>query len=356
MDLPTTMPDSVAADLPTQIDSEDVLDELLTRPGEALIDSVRTIASPLLILGAGGKMGPTLAVLAARAARAAGVPLEVIAVSRFSDARAREWLEARGVRTVSCDLLDPAEVGRLPDCANLIHLVGLKFGTTRHAPATWAANTIVPLRVCDRWPDARVVALSTGNVYPPSPVSGAGSAEEDPLTPVGEYPNAAVARERILEFHSARRAAPVALIRLFYAVELRYGVLADIGRKVFRGEPVPLDNARVNCIWQGDANDMILRALSLADSPATAWNLCLPESFAVREIAEAFGREFHRPPSFSGSEGGTALLGDSRRLCARLGRPRVPVDRMLRWLAHWIRIGGRSLDRPTHFQTRDGRY
>jgi len=338
------------------IQTESDLEEALTRPAASLIEFIRSVSSPLLILGAGGKMGPTLAALARRAADAAGHKLEIVAVSRFSDAGSRRWLEERGVKAVSGDLLDAQAISRLPDADNLVYLVGLKFGTSQNPAATWAANTIVPTRVCERFPRSRIVALSTGNVYPLGPASRGGSVESDALTPLGEYANAAVARERIFEFHSRCNGTPVALLRLFYAVELRYGVLADIARKVYAKERIPLANGFFNCIWQGDANEMVLRTLALAASPPSVWNLCRPEVFSVREVATRFGELLDQEPIFDGNESATALLGNAAGLCAKLGAPQTPMETILRWMAHWVKQGGRDLGRPTHFEVRDGNY
>ena len=343
-------------DWPERIETEDQLDELLTRPSAALVEFVRTLTSPLVILGAGGKMGPTLAVLAKRAASAANHPMDVIAVSRFSDTRARQWLESHGVKTICCDLLEEASLQQLPEAVNVIYLVGQKFGTAQNPAATWAMNTIVPARVGERYPHTRIVALSTGNVYPLSQVSRGGSVETDPLTPLAEYGNAAVGRERIFEFCSRAHNTPVTLLRLFYAVELRYGVLVDIAQKVFRGAPVELPNGHFNCIWQGDASEMVLRALTLAASPPSSWNLCRPEIFSVRAVASRFGELFERSPQFVGVEVPTALLGNSAPLCAKLGPPAVSLEMMLRWIAHWVKLGGRNLGKPTHFEVRDGNY
>jgi nucleoside-diphosphate-sugar epimerase len=323
------------------IQDESQLEDVLTRPSAPLVEFITTVSSPLLILGAGGKMGPTLAVLARQAARMAGHKLDVIAVSRFGDAGARRSIEARGVGTISCDLLDARDLSRLPDAENIIYLVGLKFGTAQNPSATWAMNTLVPAHVCERYPRSRIVALSTGNVYPLSEVSRGGSVETDPLTPLGEYPNAAVARERIFEFHSQRNGTPVALLRLFYAVELRYGVIVDIARKVHAGTPIPLANGFFNCIWQADANEMILRALPLASSPPTAWNLCRPDIFSVREIATRLGERLGRPPVFIGTEAATALVANASRLSSALGSPATPMDAVLRWTADWVKRGGR---------------
>ncbi len=336
--------------------SEAALDEQLTRPRAELVSFIRTLTSPLVILGAGGKMGPTLAVLAKRAADAAGHHLEVVAASRFSDVRSREWLEGRGVRTVAGDLLDPEVYRQLPDAGHVIYLVGVKFGTSRNPAFTWAVNTLVPSYVVARYPKAAIVALSTGNVYPLSPRAQGGSRESDPLTPVGEYANAAVARERLFEYGAARCGTRVALLRLFYAVEMRYGVITDLARQVWEGAPISVETGAFNCIWQGDANEMVLRALSLASSPPGAWNLCRPECFSVREVATRLGKALGREPRFAGEEASTALLGNAGAICRALGAPPTSVSDVIRWVAHWIRHGGRSLGKPTHFEVRDGAY
>jgi nucleoside-diphosphate-sugar epimerase len=342
--------------LPPLIHTEEELDDLLTRPQHGLVEFVRTLSGSLLVLGAGGKMGPTLAVLARRAAEAAGVALHILAVSRFSDPSVRGWLEAHGVKTIRADLLDREAVARLPDASHLIYLVGLKFGTTQQPAWTWAANTLVPSTVAERYRAARIVTLSTGNVYPLSAVTGGGSREEDPLTPLGEYANAAVARERIFEFHSERQGTRVVLLRLNYALDLRYGVLVDLAQKVWEGQAVDLRMGYVNCIWQGDANDLILRSLELAASPAVAFNLTSLEHYSVRHIARRFGELLDRPVQFSGQEADTALLSNSARLCARLGPPPTPLDPVMQWTAEWVRSGGRTLNRPTHFEEREGKF
>ncbi|MGE3312648.1 MAG: NAD-dependent epimerase/dehydratase family protein [Limisphaerales bacterium] len=343
---------------PASIGTEAALEDLLTRPSSRLIESIREWTSPLVILGAGGKMGPTLAVLARRAAEAAGHQLDVVAVSRFSDAASRAWLEERGVRTIACDLLgaDAGALRNLPDTSNVAYLVGLKFGTSKNPAATWAMNTLVPARVCERYAGARIVALSTGNVYPMSDVARGGSLESDALTPLGEYANAAVARERVFEFCARRHGVKLALIRLFYAVELRYGVPVDIAIRVRDGVPIQLENGAFHCIWQGDANEAVLRALNLTAEEPSAWNLCRPEVYLVRDVATGLGDLLGRAPKFNGTESSTALLGNPGRLVAALGEPAVTMERMTPWIADWVRRGGRNLGRPTHFETRDGRY
>ena len=341
---------------PESFSTEEELDEFLTRPSDSLVRFIRTLSSPVVILGAGGKMGPTLAVMARRAARAAEHALEVIAVSRFSDAGARAWLERQGVTAIGADLLHPEALQQLPDARTVIYLVGQKFGTGKTPGATWAMNVLVPARVAERYPRATLVALSTGNVYPLSPVTQGGAVETDALAPAGEYAMTAMGRERIFEFYSARGDAPMALLRLCYAVELRYGVLVDIAQKVHAGDPIDLANGFFNCIWQGDANDMVLRAASLAATPPSVWNLCRPEIYPVRAVAAQLGALLDREPVFAGTENPTALLANPSRLCAALGTPATPLEAMLRWIASWVRQGGRTLGKPTHFEVRDGKY
>ncbi|MCE9528148.1 MAG: NAD(P)-dependent oxidoreductase [Planctomycetales bacterium] len=341
--------------LPNTIDYEAVLDDVLTSPRPELVRFIKTVTSPLLILGAGGKMGPSLAVLARRAAEEANHPLEVIAASRFSDHAAREWLEVRGVRTLVADALEREDLAKLPDADNVIYLVGQKFGTSANPARTWIANTLAPALAAERFRSSRIVALSTANVYPLCRVADGGSREEDPLTPLGEYANAAVARERIFEYYSQQYGTHVALLRLSYALDLRYGVIADIAGKVLRGEPIPLASGYFNAIWQGDANELILRSLDLTASPAAAFNLSGP-MLAVREIAEQLGRLLNRAPVLEGEESGTALVCDTRRLESLLGPSATPLEVVLRWTADWVKHGRKSLNKPTHFETRDGTY
>jgi hypothetical protein len=329
--------------------TEAELEDALTRPRPVLVDFMRGVESPLVILGAGGKMGPTLAILARRAAEAAKHPLRIIAVSRFSDPRAKVALEKAGVETCEADLLDRQSFERLPDARNVIYLVGLKFGTAQNPSLTWAINTLVPAYAVERYPKARMVALSTGNVYPLVPVKSGGATEEHPLTPLGEYANAAVARERIFEYCNPA----VTRLRLNYAVELRYGVLVDIARRVWDEEVIDLANGCFNCIWQGDANEMILRSLSLDPGP---WNLTGPGIVSVREVAEQFGKRFSKKVRFTNQESDTALLNNAAKICERLGAPPTALPTVIDWIADWVRIGGRYLGKPTHYEVRDGAY
>ena len=342
--------------LPEVIADEAQLDDVLTRPRPPLVEFIRQVRSPLLILGAGGKMGPSLAVLACRAAAAARHELRVVAVSRFRNAVAREWLESRGVGTISCDLFDREAVAGLPESADLLYLVGVKFGTSQNPSLTWAANTIIPTNVAERFPEARIVALSTGNVYPMAPIASGGATESNPLTPLGEYANSAVARERLFEFHSRQRGTRMVLVRLNYALDLRYGVLHDLAQRVWSGEAVDLANGHFNCIWQGDANDSILRSLGLAASPPLALNLTGPDIRSVRAVATRLAELMGKSAKFTGTESGLALLSNPARACKLLGPPPTPLEDALRWTAHWVMRGGASLHKLTHFEVRDGKY
>jgi nucleoside-diphosphate-sugar epimerase len=342
--------------LPTVIRSNEELTELLTRPSPALVDFIGGLEGPLMVLGASGKMGPTLCLLAKRAAEEAGTQLDITAASRFSDATTRQWLEDQGIRTLSLDLLDAQALQALPDAPNVIHLTGLKFGTSTNPSLTWATNTLAPSWAAGRYATSRIVALSTGNVYPLLPVRDGGAKETDALTPIGEYANAAVARERVLEHWSRRNGTRMALIRLFYAVEMRYGVLVDIARRVWEGRPVDVTNGWFNGIWQGDANELILRALSLTTSPASAWNLSSRKPLSVRMVAERCGELLGKPPQLTGQEAPDALLCDPAALCDRLDDPATPLDRVIEWTADWVRNGGTNLNKATSFEVRDGRY
>ena len=342
--------------LPYLIHTEAELDAVMTHPTAALTAFVRTLRGPLVVLGAGGKMGPSLCVQARRAADEAGHNLDVIAVSRFTNMAVREWLDARGVRTLAHDLMDRVAWADLPDAENVIYLVGLKFGTQQDPARTWAVNTLIPSYAAERYARSRLVALSTGNVYPMTPVGGGGSVETDALTPPGEYANACVARERLFQYHAEQNGTPVALIRLNYALDLRYGVLVDIAQKIHAGQPVDVTMGHLNCIWQGDANAMIVRALALAECPPRPLNVTGPATRSVRDLAQRLGALMDRPVQITGTEAETALLSNAAEACAALGLPPTPLDTVLRWTAHWIQKGGPTLNKPAHFDVRDGRF
>ena len=342
--------------LPDRIQSETELEDILAAPSEADIASVARLRGDVLILGAGGKMGPSLARRVHRAMRRTGGEGRVLAASRFSSASARAGLEAEGISTITCDLLDPSSIAALPGAPNVLFLAGRKFGTLDRTDVTWAINTLVPARVAERFSQSRLVVFSTGNVYPLVPVNGRASTEDDVPAPVGEYAQSCLGRERVVEFVSREHAMPVLIYRLNYAVDLRYGTLVDIARRVFAAEPIDLSMGFFNAIWQGDATSYALRSLELCASPPAILNVTGPERIAVRDMAEWFGSVFGRPPRFVNTEGPVALLSDSSRCRALLGDPEIPLSILRQWVAHWVQSGGASLNRPTHFEVTDGRF
>jgi nucleoside-diphosphate-sugar epimerase len=341
---------------PEIIKDEAQLDSVLTQPSEALCGFIKQISSPLVILGAGGKMGPTLAVLAKHAADIAGHPLEVIAISRYANAATRQWLENNGVQTRTADLLDHNQWTDLPNSENVIYLVGQKFGTEANPGLTWAMNTLVPSYAANRYRSARIVALSTGCVYPLVPVDSGGATENSPLDPPGEYAAACLARERLFEHHTTQHQTPLTLVRLNYAIDLRYGVLHDIAQKIYLDQPIDLSMGHFNCIWQGDANERIIRSLGLCPPSPNILNLTAPGTQSVRSVAEKLGQLLEREPIFTGTESSTAWLNNPARATELFGEPETKLDTMLKWTAHWVKSEGRSLGKPTHFEVRDGKY
>ena len=289
------------------------LEAALATPSARLIADLRRIEGDLLVLGAGGKLGPSLAMLARHALDAAGKTEEVIAVSRFGDAATRRRLDDAGVRTIGADLMNDAELHALPDAANVVYLVTMKFGTSGREHLTWATNTYLPGRVAERYRDARIVAFSSGNVYPLVPLASTGATEDQPIEAVGEYGQSVLGRERILAFNSHRYGTQVAILRLNYAIDLRYGVLVDIATAVRDGEPIDLRMGHVNVVWQGYANEVALRSLHHASSPPTVINLTGPEIVSVRRVAGWFGERLGREPVLVGEEQQSALLNDAAR-------------------------------------------
>ncbi len=342
--------------LPDRINSEAELEDLLAQPSDEDIAAVARLEPDILILGAGGKMGPSLARRVQRAAARAGTGSRVVAVSRFSSSDARALLEADGVPTLACDFLSGPAITGLPRFPNVLYLAGRKFGTADRNDLTWATNTIVPARVAEHFVDSRVVVFSTGNVYPLVPVSGPAPTEADAPAPVGEYAQSCLGRERVVEYVSREQGLRALMFRLNYAVDLRYGTLVDIARKVFMAEPIDLSVGYFNAIWQGDANSYALRSLELCASPPAVLNVTGAERIATRESAEWFGSFFRRTPRFVGEEGPVALLSDSTLCRTRLGEPMVPFRRLREWVAKWVAAGGSTLNKPTHFEVTDGRF
>jgi len=332
------------------------LEELLSRPHPATVDALRAAEGDILILGAGGKMGPSLARMARRAADAAEDRRRVLAVSRFSDPAARAALHDGGVETLAGDLLDPEFVESLPAFPNVIYMVGLKFGTRHQAGATWVTNAYVPGVVSRKFANSRIVSFSTGNVYPFVPIDSGGSRESDPLEPVGEYGMSAVARERVFEYFSTSLEVRIAIQRLNYAVEMRYGVLVDLAQQVASGQPISLAMGCFNCIWQGDANELALRSLPHASTPPCVFNLTGAETLSTRDVCEKMGRLMGQSVAFRDEPAPNALLNNARETLQLLGSPTVSTDQLIEWTAAWVAGGGATWDRPTHFEVRDGKF
>ncbi|MFB3894084.1 MAG: NAD-dependent epimerase/dehydratase family protein [Phycisphaerae bacterium] len=342
--------------LPEFIETEDQLDELLSRPPAAVVDLFRKLDGDLAIVGGGGKIGPSLAQMACRARAEAGTKQKITVIDRFPDAAVRPAIERFGAQTVSCDLLDDKAVASLPDAPNIVYMAGMKFGTSGRPELTWAVNGLIPAYVARRYKDSRIVAFSTGCVYALVDAKSAGSVETDALEPPGEYANSCVARERMFQYFSAAFGTPIVLMRLNYAVELRYGVLVDIASHIVEGQPVDLTMGHVNVIWQGDVNAATLRLLEMASAPPLALNVTGQQKLCVRELATRLGEMMGRKVKFTGKEAPTALLSDASASFRLLGKPAMPIEPVLKWVAHWIGRGGKTLGKPTHFQTRDGKY
>ena len=342
--------------LPSRITNEEMLDDMLTQPSPELIDFMQQLSGDLVILGIAGKMGVTMGQLAVRAARMAGRSTRVFGVSRFSEPTQRAVLDAAGIETIACDLLDATAVQQLPHVPHVIYLAGRKFGTNGDEPLTWAMNTLAAAHVARHFAGSRIVAFSTGCVYPlVAPVTG-GCTERDQPAPVGEYAQSCLGRERIFEHFSRTTETPVCLIRLNYANDLRYGVLHDLAQCIWRDEPVDLTVGQVNVIWQGDANAMALRALDACAVPAVPLNITGPETVSVRWAALRLGALLGKTVTFTGNEGGVAYLNNAARAIQLFGYPRVSLEQMLCWTADWVMSGGRSLNKRTHFEVNTGRF
>lgn len=341
------------ASLPGRIDSVEQLEDLLSTPTPGLIEDFARLEGDILILGVGGKVGPTLAMMAKRAAPSK----RVIGVARFSEPDVRSRIEATGVETIACDLLDRQAVAALPKVDNVVYMAGKKFGTDGQEPFTWAMNAVVPAYVGEQFAQTRFVAFSTLCVYPFSPVDGPGATPADtPPTPLGEYANSCVARERVFQYFSHQTNSPGRLARLNYAIDCRYGVLIDIALRVLKGKPIDVRTGVANVIWQGDSTSHILRCLLHGTIPASPINIGAPQPARVREVAQRFGELLGKEPVFANSEADTAWHNDNSEAHTLFGDPVVDLDTMIRWNADWLQRGMPLHDKPTHYDQREGRF
>jgi nucleoside-diphosphate-sugar epimerase len=345
-----------ATPLPEAIADEAHLETLLSEPTEHVVETLARVEGDIIVLGVGGKLGPTLARMARRAADLAGGSRRVIGVSRFTNPSHESALHAHGVETIRCDLLDEAAVGRLPAAPNVVFMAGRKFGSTGAESLTWAMNCLVPSAVCHHYAASRIVAFSTGNVYGLTRVGAGGSREQDGLRPVGEYAMSCLGRERVFEHYSQSHGTQVALLRLNYAVEMRYGILVDLAHRLVAGETVDLAMGYVNVIWQADANAMALCALAHTASPPLVVNVAGPEELSVREASEALARALGRSVTFTGTESPDALLSNGALGWSLLGPTRVNAARLIDWTADWLSRGQPTSGKPTRFESRAGQF
>ncbi len=336
--------------------TEEKLDTLLTTPSDALVEDVKKIKGDIMVLGAGGKMGPTLCILAKNAIEKAGVQKRVIAVSRFTDPIATELLHKNNVETISCDLLNTEQLRALPEAENIIYMAGRKFGTDGSEWKTWAMNATLPAFVAEKFQKSNIVVFSSGNIYPIVPLSGGGCSEEDKVGPIGEYTMSCLARERAFEYAANHYGTKIFMYRLNFAVDLRYGVLYDMADRIMKGEPISIATPVLNCIWQGSANEIAIRGLLHAESPAKIMNVTGPETVSIQKTAKMLGKILGKEPIFEGEPGNDAYLNDSAEAMETFGYPAVSIRTLIRWQAEWILDGGRALGKPTHFEERKGSY
>ena len=338
------------------IQTESQLESYLSEPTEEVISTIASLEGDIVILGVGGKMGPSLAKLAKRAIDSAEIDKKVIAVSRFSTPGIQLSLIDAGIETIISDLLREDNLRDLPDIQNVIFMAGRKFGSTDKEGLTWAMNTYLPGRVAEKYHNSRLVVFSTGNVYPLTQISHGGATESTEVDPIGEYSQSCLGRERIFEHFSMQFGTPMTILRLNYAIDLRYGILLDIAEKVYAEEPIALEMGHVNVIWQWDANAVALQSLAHCQTPPLILNVTGPEVISIRHLALQFGDIFNKTVDFEGEESDTALLSYAG-LCHRLfGYPKVSLGQMIEWVAEWVRIGGKTYQKPTHFEVRDGRF
>ena len=328
----------------------------LGQPTDGVLDTLARLEGDVAILGAGGKMGPTITSMLCQGFRQLGKRNRVLAVSRFSDPESADLLRGYGAEILSCDLIDREAVQQLPEVDNILFLAGHKFGATSAPELTWAMNTIVPALKAEKFTRTRMVVFSTGCVYPFVPVESGGSREDDEIGPIGDYANSCVGRERVFTFYSKRNGTPLSIYRLNYAIDLRYGVLVDIATKVLNNEPVDVSTGHVNVIWQGDAAARAIQLLDHASSPPFILNVTGPETITVRDLATAFGEKFDKKVRFIGKEQPTAWLSNAAKSMDLFGPLTVSLEQMIDYVAQHLQNGGKLLGKPTHFEARSGKF
>lgn len=343
-------------DYPEYFKNEDELEEAISRPTKEVVKMMSELEGDIIILGVAGKMGVSLARMAKRACDESGIKKRIIGVSRFSSEKQRKYLEESGIETLKGELVDQEFVNSLPEVKNVFYLAGMKFGTDGNEAFTWAMNSFLPGLIVLKFKQSKIVAFSTGCVYPLVDVSSGGSKEVDDVNPIGEYAQSCLGRERIFEYGSLSNNTPIALIRLFYSVEMRYGLLVDIGLNVYNEEPIDLAMGHVNVIWQGDANSMILQSLQYCVSPAKPINIAGTEILSVRETANKFAKLMNKKVNFIGEEAETALLGNASLSYELMGKPKISAEQIINWIANWIQNEKTILGIPTHYEVRDGKY
>lgn len=341
---------------PSIIENEKVLDDLLSEPTPQVIEHISQTDGDFILLGVNGKIGISLARMLRKASNLAGVKKKIIGVSRFSDSQGQKILHEYGIETIRGDLLDRNFLESLPLLKNVIFMAGMKFGSSENLPLMWAMNSYLPGLVAEKFNESRIIAYSTGCVYPLVRVDGGGSKETDSPEPVGEYGQSCLGRERMFQFISDKQKTPVAIIRLNYAVEMRYGVLVDIALQVKNNQIIDLSMGHLNAIWQGDANAMVLNSIAHCKSPANILNITGPETVSVRSVAEQFGKLLNKKPQFIGEESGTALLSNAGKAFKLFGYPTIPLQQVIQWTSEWIARDMPILQKPTHFEVRNGNF
>ncbi len=336
--------------------TEEKLNELLSTPSDALVEDIKKIKGDIMVLGAGGKMGPSLCLLAKNAIDKAGLDKKVYAVSRGSDKIATELMLSKGIEVIACDLLDKQQLYALPEVENIIYMAGRKFGTDGNEWQTWAMNSTLPAFVADKFRNSNIVVFSSGNIYPIVPLSSGGCTETDKVGPNGEYAMSCLARERAFEYAANTYGTKVFTYRLNFAVDLRYGVIFDVANKILKGEPISLSTPCFNFIWQGSANEYAIRGLLHATAPATVMNITGPETISIKKMAIKLGKYLGKEPIFENESGTDAYLNDASKAMEIFGYPSVSAETLIRWQAEWLLDGGRTLDKPTHFEERKGSY